>query len=103
VIKIKFWNNNEIKDIKLLNEYLFPRIFGEEGCEKETLHLINTITGCNFSELTFMPTEMVGRYKGNKKSIVDVLVVMNNGTFINVEAQRSKQKKFHKRSHFLQF
>ncbi|MCL2157280.1 MAG: hypothetical protein FWH54_06855 [Methanobrevibacter sp.] len=30
------------KKLNLLNEYLFPKIFGESGCENETLHLINT-------------------------------------------------------------
>jgi predicted transposase/invertase (TIGR01784 family) len=43
---------------------------------------------------------MIGRHKRNKKSNVDVLVMMNNGTFVNIEAQRRKQEKFHKRSHF---
>jgi predicted transposase/invertase (TIGR01784 family) len=100
VIKIKIKVNGVEKDIKLLNEYLFTKVFGEEGCEKETLYLINTITGNNFVGLTYKPTEMSGRYKGNKKSVVDVLVMIKDGIFINIEAQRAKQEEFHKRSHF---
>ena len=98
--RIKIRINGNQKDIKLLNEYLFSKIFAEEGCEKETLYLINTITGNNFTDLTYKPTEMAGRYEDNKKSKVDILVMIKDGTFINIEAQRAKQEKFHKRSHF---
>jgi predicted transposase/invertase (TIGR01784 family) len=100
LIKIKIKVNGKEKNIRLLNEYLFSKIFGEKGCERETLYLINTITGNNFTNVTYKPTEMTGRYKDNKKSTVDVLVMMNDGTFINMEAQIAKQEKFHKRSYF---
>ena len=72
MIRIKIRIKGKEKDIKLLNEYLFSKIFGEEGCEKETLHLINTITGNNFTDLTYKPTEMLGGYEDSKKSIVDI-------------------------------
>ena len=93
-------NDNDGKEIDLLNEYLFPKVFGERGCEEETLHLINTITGKNFTSLSYVPNEMEGLHKGNKKSNVDVLVLVNDGSIINIEAQIKPQKSFHKRSHF---
>jgi len=87
------------KKLNLLNEYLFPKIFGENGCEEETLHLINTFTGKNFTDVYYIPKEMEGLHKGNKKSNVDVMVLVNDGSFVNIEAQIKPQKSFHKRSH----
>ena len=97
VIIIRIEKNG--KKINLLNQYLFPKVFGEKGCEKETLHLINTFTGKNFTSLSYEPNEMEGLHHGNKKSNVDVLVLVNDGSLVNIEAQIQPQKSFHKRSH----
>ena len=86
------------KKFNLLNEYLFPKIFGERGCESETLHLINTITGKDFTGVSYEPNEMEGLHQGNKKSNVDVLVLVNDGSIVNIESQIDSQKSFHKRS-----
>ena len=75
-------------------------IFGERGCEKETLYIINTYTKRNFKTISYEPNEIKGEHKGNKKSITDVLVMMNDRSVVNIEAQKAKQKEFHKRSHF---
>ena len=88
------------KKLNLLNEYLFPKIFGENGCENETLHLINTFTGKTFTDVYYIPKEMEGLHKGNKKSNVDVMVLVNDGSLVNIEAQIKPQKNFHKRTHF---
>jgi len=53
VIEIKTLINNEEKDINLLNDFLFSKLFGEKGCQKETLYLINTFTGKNFKDLDY--------------------------------------------------
>ncbi|MCL2116011.1 MAG: Rpn family recombination-promoting nuclease/putative transposase, partial [Methanobrevibacter sp.] len=87
------------KKLNLLNEYLFPKIFGESGCENETLHLINTFTGETFTSVYYVPNEMEGLHHGNKKSNVDVLVLVNDGSLVNIESQIKPQKGFHKRSH----
>ena len=100
MIKIIITINNEEKNINILNDYLFSKLFGERGCERETLHIINTITEKKFTSLSYEPNEMKGRHKGHKKSNVDVLVIMNEGTVVNIESQIKKQKDFHKRSHF---
>ena len=96
------YNQNQWQEINinLLNNFLFSKIFGEKGCEREILYLINVITGKNFKSLTFISNELKGEYKNNKKSITDVLVTTNDGTLVNVESQIAKQKNFHKRSHF---
>lgn len=43
---------------------------------------------------------MKAKYKGGKKSVTDVIVMINDGTIVNIESQIKKQEKFHKRSHF---
>ena len=100
MISIKIRINNEEKDINLLNDFIFTKLFGEKGCEKETLHLINTFTKENFKNVNYELNEMEGQYKDNKKSIVDVLVTTNNGTIVNIESQIAKQDEFDKRSQF---
>ncbi|MBZ9571063.1 Rpn family recombination-promoting nuclease/putative transposase [Methanobrevibacter sp. TMH8] len=75
-------------------------MFGERGCEKETLHLINTFTKRNCTDLSFETNEMKGQHEGNKKSVTDVLVMTNDGNIVNIESQIKKQEKFHKRTHF---
>ena len=97
-IKIKI--SGKEKNINLLNDFLFGKLLGERGCEKEALHLINVFTKRNFKSLSYEPNEIKSERTGNKKAITDVLVMMNDGSIINIEAQRAKQKKFHKRSHF---
>ena len=52
--------------------------------------------------MSYEPNELRGEHKGNKKSITDVLVMMNDGTIINIEAQKRGKKEFHKRSRFYQ-
>jgi predicted transposase/invertase (TIGR01784 family) len=98
VIKIRIIANYEEKNVDLLDDYYFGKLFGEEGCEAQTLHLINTFTGKNFKDLSFKPNELRGQHKSDKKSITDVLVVTNNGTIVNIESQIKKQEKYHKRS-----
>jgi predicted transposase/invertase (TIGR01784 family) len=88
------------KEIDPLNEYLFPKLFGERGCEEETLHLLNIITEKNFKNLSYEPSEIEGLHRGNKKSNVDVLIVTDDATVVNIESQINQQKEFHKRSHF---
>ena len=97
---IKITINNKEENIDLLNDYLFAKLFSEKNCEKETLHLINTITEKNFKHLSYEPNELQGRYKKHKRSVTDVLVMMDEGTIVNIESQIETQKKFHKRSHF---
>lgn len=97
-IKIKI--NDKEKNFNLLNDFLFTKIFGERGCEKETLHLINIFTEKNFKTLSYEPTEMKGVHEGHKRVFTDVLVVMNDHTIVNIEAQNYTQKNFHKRSYF---
>lgn len=104
-MKLKYSGDNiKIKNIKdninPLNDFLFSKIFGEKGCEEELLYLINVFTKKNFKNLSIAMNEFKGQFKDNKKSIVDVLAVMNEGTIVNVESQIEKQKNFHKRSHF---
>lgn len=98
IIKIRI--HNEEININVLNDFLFGKLFGERGCEKETLYLINAFTKRNFESLSFEPNEIKGIHINNKKSATDVLVVMNEGTFVNIESQIAKKKGFHKRSHF---
>ena len=99
MIIIKIIINNEEKEVNLLNDYLFTKVFGEIGCDRETLYLTNTFTGKNFKTLRYEQNEIKGKYEGNKKSIVDVLVTMNDKTIVSIESQIGKQKKFHKRTH----
>ena len=54
------------KKLNLLNEYLFPKIFGENGCEDETLHLINTFTGKNFTDVYYIPKDSKFNGKGDQ-------------------------------------
>ena len=98
--KIRIIINNKEKNINLLNDFLFSKTLGERGCERETLYVINIITGENFESLTYETNEIQGLHEGNKKSITDVLVTTNNGTVVNIESQIAEQKDFHKRSHF---
>ena len=98
--RIKITINNEEIEFNLLNDFLFSKIFGEKGCEEELLYLINTFTGKEFKSLSYNPNELRGIYKGNKKSIVDVFVEMDDGTFVSIESQIREQKDFHKRTHF---
>ena len=100
MIKIKITLNNKEEDINLLNDYLFSKLFSEKGSEKETIYLINTFTGKNFKTLSYEPNELKGFHKGNKKSVTDVLVEVDNNTLVNIESQIESQKKFFKRSHF---
>jgi predicted transposase/invertase (TIGR01784 family) len=99
VININITVNNKEIEVNLLNDYIFSKVLGEEGCQKETLHVINTFTKRNFKNLDYKPNELKGEYKGNKKSITDVLVLTNDGTFVNVESQIEKQEYYHKRTH----
>ena len=64
------------------------------------MYLINTFTGKAFESLIYRVNELRGLHVGNKNSVVDVLVEMNDGTIVNIEAQKSVQKDFHKRSYF---
>ena len=100
MINIKIRIKNEEKDINPLNDFLFSKLFGEKGCDKETLYIINTFTGKKFKSLNYEPNEIKGEHKDNKKSITDVLVTTNDGTVVNIEVQLAKQENFHKRSHF---
>lgn len=97
-IKIKV--KNEEIEVNLLNDFLFTKLFGETGCEKETLHLINTFTERNFKSLTYKPKEFKGEHQGNKMPITDVLVEIDDNSIVNIESQIKKQKKFHKRIQF---
>jgi hypothetical protein len=78
IIKIKV--NDEEKNIDLLNDFLFGKLFGERGSEKETLHIINTFTERNFKTIIYGLNEIKREYKEGKKSITDVLGVMDDGT-----------------------
>ncbi|MCL2115121.1 MAG: Rpn family recombination-promoting nuclease/putative transposase [Methanobrevibacter sp.] len=92
--------SNDEENINFLNDYLFPKIFGEKGCEEETLYLINTLAEKNFKSLTYVPNELKGKYKMNKKSITDVLVKIDDDNYVSIEAQIEKQDDFHKRCQF---
>ena len=98
IIKIKI--NNDEKELNFLNDFLFHKMFGEKGCEEDTLELVNIITGEKFRFLDFKSTEMYGKHEGNKKSVTDVMTITNDGTVISIEAQIKEQEEFHKRSHF---
>jgi predicted transposase/invertase (TIGR01784 family) len=100
VLIIKIRTNKEVENVNLLNDYLFTKLFGEKGCESETLHIINTFTENSFKDLTYVSNELEGQHKKDKKSITDVLITMGDGTFVNVESQIAEQKEFYKRSHF---
>jgi len=100
LIDIRININNKEEDLKLLNDFIFGKLFAEKGCENETLYVTNTYTGNNFKTLSYEPNEMKGHHKGDKKASTDVLVMVNDGTLINLEAQQAKQEKFYKRSHF---
>ena len=100
VINIKIKINNEEKNLDLLNDFIFKKIFGESGCEKDTLYIINTITERNFKTLTYLPTEMEGEHNKHKKSSTDVLVGINQDVIVNIECQKQIQDGFHRRSHF---
>jgi len=70
---IKIRINNKEMNIDLLNDFLFGKLFGETGCQKETTHIINTYTKRNFKTLKYEPNEIKGEHQNNKKSITDVL------------------------------
>jgi len=97
-IKIKI--NGEYKSFDILNDFLFHKVFGENGCQKELLYVINIFTEKNFKTLTYLPTDKKGEHDKHKASSSDVCVQISDEIIVNIESQKQIQEGFHKRSQF---
>ena len=88
-----------------LNDYIFFRVMGEKGDEKQLLGFLNAVLGRPGKEKiksveilekkTFSATT-----KDSKSCILDVLAVLSSGTKVNIEVQLSNKGNIDRRSLF---
>jgi predicted transposase/invertase (TIGR01784 family) len=88
-----------------LNDFLFFKVMGEKGDERQLLGFLNAVLGRSGKEpiesveimenKTFVKAVLEG-----KSCILDVLAVLRNGTKVNVEVQLSNKYNMERRSLF---
>jgi predicted transposase/invertase (TIGR01784 family) len=88
-----------------LNDFAFLKMMGETGDEIQLIALLNAIlahtgrppvTGIEIIESRELTPEIIG----DKKSILDVRAVLDDGSRVNIESQRKKMWNMEKRSTF---
>lgn len=88
--------------ISLKIDYAFKLIFGKEGNEAILIAFLNAALRLpqerRIAEITIMNPEFNKEYREDKKSILDVRAVTNQGMQINIEIQLSNEYDMERRS-----
>ncbi len=87
--------------MEILGDYGFKRVFGESNKEN-LIALINDLLAGekHVKDLAYMPTEQLGERKGNRKIILDLKCIGENGEVFLIEMQRLEHKNFRDRTVF---
>ena len=92
----------QIQDINRLNDVFFKSLLGDIKHKNLTLNFINSILDRDeqnqFVDLKLLDKEVLPPVKDVKVPIVDILAVVNDGTYVNIELQVAKQLFYIKRS-----
>ena len=90
----------ERKNIHLLTDFGFKRIFGTEEHKKNLIRFLNAFlkehTG-TITDITYLPTEQLGVVEDEKRLVFDVFCSTQKDDHIIVEMQRATQEFFRKR------
>lgn len=90
----------ERKNIHLLTDFGFKRIFGTEEHKKNLIRFLNAFlkehTG-TITDITYLPTEQLGVAEDEKRLVFDVFCSTQKDDHIIVEMQRATQEFFRKR------
>ncbi len=87
--------------MEILNDFSFKRVFGEAN-KQNLIALINDLLAGekHVKDLAYMPTEQLGERKGNRRIILDLKCIGENGEVFLIEMQRLEHKNFRDRTVF---
>jgi len=100
-----FYEHEPFQRFNPLNDYLFFKVMGEKGDEKQLLGFLNAVLGrsgkkpiesVEIMENTSFEKDIID----GKSCILDVLAVLHNGTKVNIEVQLTNQYNMERRSLF---
>ena len=92
---------SEGKDIDLMVDWSFKKIFGTEVNKDILIEFLQVIfPQYAISDITYVPTEQLGIMEDDRKAIFDVLCRTEDGKTFLVEMQRGYQKHFFERALF---
>ena len=88
-----------------LHDYIFYRVMGQKGDEKQLLGFLNTVLGRSGKEqiasLEIMEnTSIKNEIEAGKSCILDVLAVLQDSTKVNIEVQLENENNMDRRSLF---
>jgi predicted transposase/invertase (TIGR01784 family) len=86
-----------------LNDYLFQKVMGEKGDEKQLIAFLNAVLiktgGNNLASIEIVSdTKLTAEILGGKQSVLDVRAVTDKGDKINIEVQLANEGNMDKRS-----
>ena len=98
-------NTNHTRRLNPLNDFLFLKIMGEKGDEKQLLGFLNAVLGRRGNEQIMHVTiienkSFIAGNIGDKTCILDVRAVLKDNTKVNLEVQIRNQYNIDKRSLF---
>ncbi len=89
------------KYLNPFTDFGFKKIFGEEASKPQLISFLNSILPhLNIIDLSFKPSEQVGKNVFDRKAIYDLYCQTKSGERIIVEIQKAKQNYFIDRSVF---
>ncbi len=89
------------KYLNPFTDFGFKKIFGEEASKPQLISFLNSILShLNIIDLSFKPSEQVGKNVFDRKAIYDLYCQTKSGERIIVEIQKAKQNYFIDRSVF---
>jgi len=88
-----------------LNDYLFYKVMGEKGAEKQLLGFLNAVLGRSgkkpISDIQIMENKIIAAdIKNGKSCVLDVRASLEDGTKLNVEVQLCNEYNMDRRSLF---
>lgn len=93
---------DKLENLNRLNDVFFKSLLGTIDRKNLTLNFINSILGKDehsyFVDMEFINTELLPPVEGVKVPELDILARLNDGTYVNIEVQVTKQKFYTKRS-----
>ena len=90
-----------VKNLKMTNDFVFHKIFGEKGNEEILKSLIESVINRKINNLEIMEdTKLETAVQDDKLGILDVKTVLSDGTKVDVEIQVANEKNIEKRTLF---
>jgi len=84
--------------LPLTNDYVFKRIFACEGNEDILKDFLEAVLNLNIQKIEVQNPELPKEFKNEKRGILDIKVLLNENTVIDVEMQIDNEKNIDIRS-----